>query len=163
MRDLPYSELGTDPAKGWSPSTAPGDPTDRLGGTTTATFRAGENLTEDVAFHAEEGKGIDPYSSSPVEVDGIPLDLNVYRFISWRDEECPVADLSSLKGSLAGYVGEPQGLLDGLLGSSSVLNQLLGPLFNLLNPIVRGRLEAAEVLLSSIDPGLGELISEIDE
>jgi hypothetical protein len=163
MRDLPYSELGTDPAEGWASSTAPGDPANRLGGTTNVTFRAGESLTEDVVFHAENGKGIDPYSSSPVEVDGIPLDLNVYRFVSWRNEDCEVADLSGVKGSLAGYVNEPQGLVDDLLGSGNPLSELLGPLFNLLNPIVRSRLAAVEALLSSIDPGLGDLISAIDE
>jgi hypothetical protein len=161
MRDVPYSELGIDPAEGWQASTAPGDPTNRVGGTTTVTFRAGESLTEDVAYYSENGKGIDPYSSSPVEVDGIPLDLNVYRFISWRDEECPVADLTGLTGSLATFVDEPETLTDGLLGSGSVLNQLLGPLFDILNPIVQDRLGEAEALLSSIDPGLEGLASTI--
>lgn len=162
MRDVPYSELGIDPAEAWASSAAPGDPTNRVGGTTAATFRAGENLNEELVFHSEDGKGVDPYSSSPVEVGGIPLDLNVYRFVSWRDEECPVADLSGLTGSLAGFADEPQTLLDELLGSGNVLSELLGPLFNLLNPIVRSRLDAAKVLLGSIDPGLEDLGSAID-
>jgi hypothetical protein len=162
MRDVPYSDLGIDPAEGWQPSLAPGDPTNRVAGTTNVTFRAGESLTEDMAFFSENGKGIDPYSSSPIEVAGVPLDLNVYRFISWRDEECPVADLSGLTGSMEGLTDTTTGLLGTLLGGGSVLNQLLGPLLGILNPVIGSQLDELEATLGGVEDEVTELIDAVN-
>jgi hypothetical protein len=163
LRDVPYSELELNPnaAETWTSSTGPGDPTARVV-TGPPRFRTGPSQTEDLVYAAASGAGIDPQSTYPLEMGDASIDADVYRFVSWKDEECPVADLSGLVGPLEGLTDISTSLLGSMLSGGSILNTLLGPLFGLLNPVVRNRLTVARNELTSIQAALTDLVAAIE-
>ena len=164
VRDVPYAELGLDPASAqrWQASGAPGDPTARVGSGTPGTFQAGPDQAEDLVFATADGAGIDPQSSFSLDAGDSTLDFDVYRFVSWRDEECPVADASGVLGPLDGLTDTTTSLLGTLLGTGSVLNELLGPLFGILDPVVGDRLRDAEATLVGIRSDLAGLVAALE-
>ena len=164
VRDVAYSELELDPnaAEAWTSSSEPGDPAARVVTGPPAGFRTGPSQTEDLVYAATSGAGIDPQSTFPIEMGDATMDADVYRFVSWRDEECPVSDLSGLVAPLEGLTDTSTTLLGSVLAGGSILNTLLGPLFGLLNPVVRNRLDEAHDELTSIQAALVDLVAAIE-
>ena len=135
LRDTPYSKLAIEPGQTWTASGQPGDPTGRIN-VAARTFNTGtaagqEKLVDGTAA----GTGVLPYTTTTVSSAGASMTARVYRFVSWHDEDCPVLELGNLTGSLNGVTTPVQSLVGTLLGPSGILNSLLGPLFNLLNPV----------------------------
>ncbi len=164
FRDVPYSELELDPnaAQAWTSSAGPGDPTARVVTGPPPGFRSGPSQTEDLAYAAASGAGIDPQSTYPLAMGDATIDADVYRFVSWKDEECPVTDLSGLVGPLEVLADTSATQLDSILAGGSILNNLLGPLFGVLNPVVRNRLNDARDELTAIQAALADLVAAIE-
>ena len=121
MRGIPYSHLLL--------SAGASDPT---GGQRVldsgANFKVKSNLTEPLVYYSTEGKPpsdawVDPVSQVTIGGEG-GLDLTIYRFISWRDEECSAVDLDALGLGLPGAIDETQVPLTNLV--DTVLPNLLG-------------------------------------
>ncbi len=165
LRDVPYSELELDPDPefSWQPSDGPGDPLDRVVPVApTSKFYVAPGQADELVVAAAEGTGIRAYSQRTLALGDTTLDFNIYRFVTWKDEECPIADLSGLIDPL----DTSTDLVGGLLGSGGALDTLLGPLFGLLNPVIRGRLTFLETMLTDIQGSLNDLadaLEEIDE
>lgn len=161
MRDVPYEKLAVDPASpGWESSGAPGDPLNRLDAAA-GTFRVGPDRVESLTFAQAQGGGIAPLSRLDVAADGVPMNMWIYRFVTWRDEDCPVADTSGITGPLDELlVGlEPAtGLIDGLLGEDGLLSQALGLL---LPDSVRDALQAVGVDVEEIEAVLDARVANL--
>lgn len=130
------------------------DPAARVSG---STFQVSPSLSEDLVLPADPSPGtasVVPYSTVAVGSGGTQTQLEVYRFVSWRDEECPLLDLASLdsaasdlNGSLGttadtiDTVAAPGGPIEGTLSSIAAVNTLPGSdrlttLLSLVNPLV---------------------------
>lgn len=153
LRDLPYSELAINStaSPSWQPSGQDGDPFARVGvgvgGARTFAVRPGAN--EEMVLSAAGGRGIAPYTSEPA-LSPSAAPLKIYRFVSWRDEDCEVAPqvsnlTSGLSGSLANLGGTTPSLIDGLLGPGSLLGSVIGLL---TNGVLRSQLQAVQGLLN---------------
>jgi len=97
----------------------------------------------------------------------------VYRFVSWRDEECPIADLTKLQSvltdlqTITNVLASPTGTLTSLAGSSGSLVQLttdagkitalLGPLLPALTTPLNAAIAAADPLYARLAPILTRL------
>ena len=161
MRDVPYADLAVDPAVSWTPSGAPGDPTARVNSGTPTTFDVGPNETEDLVFAASGGPGIPAQTSFELTAGDSALDVDVYRFVSWKDEECPVVDLSGVVAPVENLTDQSTSLVDALLASSSSLEALLGPLLALLHPVIGDRLDFARDELTAIEAALDALAATV--
>ena len=159
MRAIPYGELATTTAI-WPASGQPGNPTDRVGGTPIS-FEHADGDSEELAVDAPGA--VAPYSEVEVQTGSSSLTLGIYRFVSWRDENCPVLDLAGVFGPLGAVTTPVTGLLNTILAPGGVLGSLLGPLLNLLNPIVQGRLNFVRNLVTDIRTELTELTDVIDD
>lgn len=98
----------------------------------------------------EELVATDPASSlkdyDVVNVGGETM--RVYRFVSWRDEECPIIslrDLATTIGDLRNLLATTTGTLDGLLGPGGALTRSINDGSTLL-----GQLSIVQVLLSAV-------------
>jgi type II secretory pathway pseudopilin PulG len=94
-----------------------------------ANFKVSTSKTEPLVFYSTEGKPpgdawVDPVSTVSIGPDEAPMDLTIYRFISWRDEECSAANLGALGLNLPGSIDETQVPLTALVDND--LNTLLG-------------------------------------
>lgn len=140
----------------------------RLGGTPTApSFTVRPGLAEWVANYATESTAatnawVDPVTTASIGSEEAPLDLTIYRYVTWRDEECRIADLDALGVDLPGAISALQGPLTGLL------NSLTGVLFALLNPTNDALITALQNRLNAVNGRLTQFpaalagISELD-
>ncbi len=79
----------------------------------------------------------------------------VYRFVSWRDEECPILNLTHLEG----LIQDLKTLTNGLAGTTGTLTSLIGPggsLVNLINQTnaVNGTAQSANALQKLLNPAI---------
>ncbi len=125
MRGLPYNHLALNAA-----AADPGD--GRLQG---SSLQLRSDLSEPLVDYSTEGMAagdawVDPVSQVTTGSPDAPVTMTVYRFVTWRDEECRVADLSGLgTDQLPGAIDSVQGSLSSLLdGASGSLTQILGSL-----------------------------------
>ncbi len=133
MRGLPYNHLAMNAA-----ASDPGD--GRVSGTT---LRARSDLSEPLATYSTEGMAagdawVDPVSQVTTGSTEAPVNMTVYRFVSWRDEECRVTDLSGLG------VGD----LSTEIGAVPTLNSLLG---SLLSALLSGLGNQDKALLNTLN------------
>lgn len=85
---------------------------------------------------------------------------HIYRFVTWRDEECPLLNLSDLNLSLASLGHTVSGLISGLtvdLGGSGLLGQAADSRATLasLNPVTAAVTAQINQLLAALDQVIG--------
>ncbi len=161
MRDVPDAELAIDPtvapgsATAWPNAGTPGDPVNRLDGGG-ANFRVGPGDTERIVY-TTAGEGISGSSTIPVTMGSSAMGLTVYRFVTWRDEECPIADLGGLVNGFEPLTSAVGSEIAPLLGPGSILNALLGSLLSVVPVPVRSRLNSAKTLATTAQNMIIEL------
>lgn len=150
LRALPYGELAVS-HNAAMPAGGPASRVSSVGGTLRYT-RPG-SAAEDLVDY----RPASPYSDYEVRTVGTHR-FGIYRFVSWRDEECPLVDLASLDtalGDLKGLLTTATGTLTTLVGPSGTLtsaltdgNSLLGGglLGALLAPLLSAVTQAVDVL-----------------
>lgn len=138
MRGIPYKHLLLEAG-----AVDPG--TDRVTNAGTK-FQVKPGLSEQLAYYSTEGvpqgdAWVTPTSEVAIGLDDVSLDMTVHRFVTWRNEECRVADLGGLGLDIPGAVNDVQAPLDNLL--SGILQAVLGPaeLTNLKSRL--GKLQSA--------------------
>jgi type II secretory pathway pseudopilin PulG len=90
IRGVPYSKIAL------SNAVAPPDPANRVSADNT-TFQVRPDLSEEMVYALPDATVLDGMSTSvAVGPEGHPVDITVHRYVTWRDEECRVLDLSSL-------------------------------------------------------------------
>lgn len=166
LRDIPYAELAINPAvaEQWVGSGQPGDPVGRIEPGEATTFRTGPGTddTEEIVFAAADGEGVDAQTTTTVPAGSVAFELDIYRFVSWRDEECPIGDVPGTTGSLAAKWDEPASAIDSIVAAGSPSSKLLvAPLWNLLSTAVRNRITTADTHLDRIDSRLSALTDRI--
>ena len=119
MRGLPYDRLLMNAG-----AADPGGGRVTAGG---SSFRVRSDLSEPLVYYSTEGVSADnawvrPVSQVTTGSSDAPVDLTVYRFVSWRDEECSIADLSHLGLGLPTAI---DGLQTRLTSLSTVISTLL--------------------------------------
>jgi len=154
MRGLPYKNLMLDAGAVEPPGA------NRLSGANgTERFRVKPGLDERLVYDTDPTKGPDPWVS-PVSTVTVgpqhdPLELTIYRFITWRDEECRIANLDQLGlGNITSSVNLLQGPLTGL---TNLLNSLLNSLLAILNPSNNAALNAVKARLQQVNQRLTQL------
>jgi hypothetical protein len=126
MRGLPYDRLLMNAGAG-----DPGGGRLTPGG---VSLRIRSDLTEPLAYYSTEGVPADnawvrPVTQVTTGSADAPVDLTVYKFVTWRDEECSVADLSGLGVSdMSGAIAGVQSPLTALLSPTGPLNTLIAGL-----------------------------------
>jgi Tfp pilus assembly protein PilV len=149
LRAVPYDELALHAAATAVP-TGTEDPTDRLttvGGTPALRTLAGP--TEELVALAPSAR----YADAEVVTEGRRR-YAVHRFVSWRDEECPVVDLGALEDAL----GDLRGLLTSL---TATLTTLVGPGGTLTATLTTSQGLLGGGLLGSL--GLSALLSSVTQ
>ena len=122
LRGLPYNRLMMN-AGAVDPSG------ERLGGGG-STFTVRDGLSERLVYHTTEGQPVADAWVNPVatvqigDPDVERLELTIHHFVTWRDEECRVANLDGLGISLPSAIDQAQVPLLNLV--NTVLNNLLG-------------------------------------
>ncbi len=132
-------------------------------------FRVKPEVTEPVVYYTTEGEPfedawVDPVTQVSIGSEEAPLDLTIYRFVSWRDEECPVADLGALGLNLPGAIDEAQTPLTNLV--SNVLSSLIGLLSGSNRTLIqnlRNRLDGLENAFLSREAQLSSAVAGISE
>ena len=176
LRALPYSELAIDSAAdpGWVASGQPGNPLDRVGGSApNYTFAVSDSGSEEMVMSVNPNRGVAPLTSVSPSSGSAEPGMRIYRFVSWRDVECTVADTTSFGGGFDALLDELQAggggafdVLDDLIGPGSLIGNLLG--FT-LNATLRTELLEIEIVLEDLDQviqsrvaGLESLIEGLD-
>jgi prepilin-type N-terminal cleavage/methylation domain-containing protein len=128
LRALPYAQVSVSHAAGAPASLGADDPRSRIvtGGTQ---YQVPGGPKEDL---------VDNQASAPPDYERVTvgtgngaITMKVFRFVSWRDEECPIVDLSQLNSLLGG-------LLTTLTTTNNLLGGLLGPGGSLTGAIAQG-------------------------
>jgi hypothetical protein len=138
IRGIPYAHIALDN------DLAPADPTGRISADN-ASFQVRPGLIEEVAY-ATPAEGWVSSMSTDVAIgpDGHPVDLEIHRYVTWRDEECRVADLEGT----------------GLPGLPDAINTVQVPLELNLNGLISSKIATLDPrsttrgLLSSLEPRL---------
>ncbi|MGH2952058.1 MAG: type IV pilus modification PilV family protein [Solirubrobacterales bacterium] len=169
LRDLPYDDLAVDAAQaslaGWPASGTPGNPAARVVGGPPLGFSATESGAEEMVVSAAANAGVDPHDEVEIQSGDTSMTLGVYRFVSWRNEDCELIDLGGLTGSLTPLLdalspatGGTFDLVDSLIGPGSLIGNLLG---FLLAPALNSELLQAEDLLENLQTVLGDREGEL--
>jgi type II secretory pathway pseudopilin PulG len=162
MRDVPFAQLATNGAESWPSSGGDGDPANRVVGGGTE-FRA-SNTTSEPLVTADPGTGIDPYSDpDSVTIDGESFDMRVYRFISWRDVECQVAELTQLQDRYIGLLEALSSPLEEIAGNGGRIDRLLAIPLARLPSTVRSRLNVLDPIATSLREAVLDLIDAAEE
>jgi Tfp pilus assembly protein PilV len=165
LRDLPYDQLAIDqgqPQPLWppAPSGTSGNPAARVAGAFPSyTFTASPSGSEPVVLSAAAGTGIKPFEQIAIQSfgGGNTLSAHVYRFISWRDENCELVDITGLTSGFDPLLAQLDqlladidpitsqtfALLDEIAGPGSLLDQLIG---FLLDPLRNDFIDANTLL-----------------
>lgn len=158
VRDVSYPELATDGAETWPASERPGDPSGRIVGDSDFRAAEGDEGIEPLAL-ADAGTGIDPYSEPQnVTVDGNTFEMSVYRFVSWRDVDCQVVDLTPFKSGVTSAIEDLLAQIDSANGRIDALITALAP--NLLSLPLLNELRAQ--LLGLESGALSDLEDQLD-
>jgi prepilin-type N-terminal cleavage/methylation domain-containing protein len=184
IRALPYEQVGMSSVT-WPVASGPSDdPSTRIvGGRMVPLGGTGqENVVGTAACPAPSLPcQVAPYSTRTLGSGASAVTAQIYRFVSWRDEECPLGlDLTGQSGLLAGLIGSgglaatmrnlltnlggTNGSLQALINSIELagnnlngLKTLLGSLIGLLTGTVNGILNIGQRLDPLIDGVLGSL------
>lgn len=168
LRAMPYDEVAVSHNAAFPTPTGADHPAARLtadaGGTR---YRRPGGDEEQLVPYAPSS----PHPDYEVRTVGTQR-LAIYRFVSWRDEECPIVDLAALDtlvSDLQGLLTTATGTLGGLLGPGGSLAALTGDGNGLLSGSLVGVLlapliAAVEQVLAVVDPinaMLGPLLSPL--
>lgn len=166
MRGLDYEDLKLTQA----PATPSGasDPNSAVEGTQ---LRAKPDLLEDLVLPGDDSPGdpsITPFETFQLDASNSPVTVDVYRFVSWRDEECPAIDLTELKDEaddVRDQLGTVNQQLELLGASSGELDDLVTDTNAALarRPLVAGLLSSLTSTLSPVVPGANELNAAVDQ
>ncbi|MDQ3572920.1 MAG: hypothetical protein M3383_08690 [Actinomycetota bacterium] len=156
LRGIPYNRLLLDAG-----AVDPG--ADRITSAGTR-FQVKPGLSEPLVYYSSEGvpqanAWVAPTSAASIGLQAVPLEMTIHRFVTWRDEECRVADLGGLGLDIPGAVNRVQAPLDSLL--AGILQAVLGPteltaLKNRLSKL-QSALANREGALSTAVGGISEL------
>ena len=153
MRGIPYAKLMLDAGA-----------VDPTGGARVigagADFRVRPDLDEKLVYYNTEGKDISDAWISPTSTVSVgpaeaPLEMTIYRFVSWRDEECRVVDLSQLGLNLPGAITSATTPL------TNVVNSITGTLLNLLSGTNSTALNALKTRLNGLNSAFQSNLSAI--
>ena len=165
MRDIPYDELATDSAQSWEASGDPGDPADRVSSGSAPTVQISAESDEELVL-ASGGAGISPYSSQEeLAVEGVSYTMSVYRFVSWRDVECQVIELSGLRSQLNGTINALLTRAQSVnTRSGALITKYTGLLLTLL-PIggLKSELQALQTEVGELQAKLNALLSAVND
>jgi prepilin-type N-terminal cleavage/methylation domain-containing protein len=170
MRGVPYAKLATKQVTRPA-STGPDDPQNRL---TPGKYQVPGGANEDlVAYQA---------SSAFPEVEDRVVGgetLRIWRIVSWRDEECPIVDLTQLVSTLKSLqttLTSASALVDGLAGptgsiqraltdGNSVLGNLVGvalaPLLSAVTNVINLALKPLQAVLAPLSAPLDSLLGAV--
>jgi len=150
---------------------ASADPNDPLSKVSAGRFTVKPGLVEDVTSERvnkasgdgctdADGDGkvdaaVIPVSNITIGSGAAAITGKAYRFVSWRDEECPILNLTHLEG----LIQDLKTLTNGLAGPSGTLTALIGPsgsLVSLINQtsIVNGTAGTANALQKLLNPAI---------
>ena len=165
MRDIPYDELATDSAQSWEASGDPGDPADRVSSGSAPTVQISAESDEELVL-ASGGAGISPYSSQEeLAVEGVSYTMSVYRFVSWRDVECQVIELSGLRSQLNGTINALLTRAQSVnTRSGALITKYTGLLLTLL-PIggLKSELQALQTEVGELQAKLNALLGAVND
>ena len=132
-----------------------------------ARLKVRPDLTENLAYYTSEGAAVTdawvlPKSTVSVGTDSNPLDMTIYRYVSWRDEECRVVNLDLVGTNLPNVINSLAGAV------TNVVNSITSGLLGLLNPVIgnvtnqlKSRLNNLNQELAAVQGALAG-ISELD-
>jgi Tfp pilus assembly protein PilV len=161
MRDVPYAELATNSGESWTPSGHDGDPSGRVISGSTPQFKVSDSSSE--ALVRTSSGGIKPYSPpATVTIGGSDYSMSVYRFVTWRDVECRIADLSPLKSRLNLLLGPLSTRLTNIVGTGGRLDKILAIPLARLPAAVRSRFTSAQTISNNLKTQVLALISAIN-
>ena len=134
-----------------------------------ASFRVRSDLAETLVYADTEGvpttnAWVDPVTEVSTGSADAPVQMTIHRFVTWRDEECGVADLSGLGLDLPDAIDEVQSPLGGLL--SGPLDSVIGLLSGSSRTTVRTlrtRLTALRDALAARQASLETAIAGVSE
>ncbi len=168
MRDVPYAQLATNSGESWISSGQGGDPAARVVSGTTPTFKTTDSTAERLVRTSTNG--IKPYSPpATVTFGGADYTMSVYRFVTWRDVECRVLDLTPLKSRYNGLINALiTQTTNGTSYATTLVNTLVGSLLSL--PLINGTvggtlkpaLQTAQTNLTSLQSKLNSLFTAVN-
>lgn len=85
--------------------------------------KASDDGCTDADHDGEVDPAVAPVSTITIGSGSSAVTGKVYRFVSWRDEECPIVNLTNLTGSIT----DLQTITNSLAGSTGSLTSLAGP------------------------------------
>ena len=159
MRGLPYDRLLMNAG-----ASDPGGGRVTAGGTT---FQVRSDLAEPLVYYSTEGVQVGnawvrPVSQVTTGSEDAPVDMTIYRFVTWRDEECSVADLSHLGLSLPTAIDGLQAQLSSLSTViSSLLTKLTGSKTALSN--LQTRLNALTASVATYESQLATAVGGVSQ
>jgi len=159
MRGLPYDRLLMNAG-----ASDPGGGRVAAGGTT---LQVRSDLSEPLVYYTTEGAPVGnawvrPVSQVTTGSDDAPVDMTIYRFVSWRDEECSVADLSHLGLSLPTAITTVQTQMNSLSTViTSLLTRLTGSKTALQN--LQTRLNALNASMTTYQTQLTNAVAGVSE
>lgn len=163
MRAVPYADL----ALSHNPAMPGGDDDERLRGAGGATLPDPRRRVSGRNYQVPGGPREELVASDPrsalrdydeVTVGGQAM--RIYRFVSWRDEECPVIslrDLATTVQNLRTLLTTTTGTLDALVGPDGALTRSIADGTTLL-----GQLSPVAVLLQAVTNVVGLALKPID-
>jgi type II secretory pathway pseudopilin PulG len=147
MRSAPYDQVKVQAVAG-APAMTTGDPRERLNGNGSK-YQVPGGKNEEV---------VDPSPTSQFkDVETVTVGgqtMRIYRFVSWRDEECPILNLSDLESTIT--------QLTSLLGvTNGLLNTLVGPGGSLLSAGADGASVVGNPLLGALLAPVSQLVTSV--
>jgi len=163
LRAVPYSSLALSHNSSIPASSSSYNPRSRV---TTVSgndyYQVPGGSTEDMVSY-NSGATYSDYNTITVGTGTAARTVAVYRFVSWRDEECPIIDassltgaISSLKSNLGALTTAGTGEFAQLLGSSGLVNSTLTNVNSLLSSaLINTTLLPIKGTLQSLQSDLG--------
>ncbi|MGH2840831.1 MAG: type IV pilus modification PilV family protein [Solirubrobacteraceae bacterium] len=123
---------------------------------------AGDGCT-DADSDGKVDAAVTPVSTVTIGTGSTAVTGKVYRFVSWRDEECPIVNLTHLES----LVQDLKTLTNGIAGPTGTLTGLIGPsgsLVNLINQTstVAGTANSASALQKLLNPAIVTLANIVN-
>jgi hypothetical protein len=167
LRDVPYASLALSHNASIPANSSPYDPRSRVTTVSgTDYYRVPGGSSEDMVSY-DPGASYSDYNTVTVGSGTSARTVAVYRFVSWRDEECPVIDaasltsaVSSLKTNLGALTTAGTGEFAQLLGGSGLASTTLTNVNTLLgSALINTTLLPIKGTLQSLQSDLGSSFS----
>lgn len=184
LRSLPYAQIALAPAAGTpQPGPPAADPLARLAPTGDGRpgYRVPDGDTEELVGE-DAASPLPSYERATVRVGGAMVPMRIYRFVSWRDEECAIADVTNLERALTelrdplqlaataleAMVGPGGSVTEGLRDGDALLDGRLGglvlaPLQTAVRGAVDSGLRPLDTMLRPHLGPVGETLGAVDE